>query len=185
VVWLTLGTAPRQVSIQSAAGRLLSDQRPCHLIWDPATGDIAQLISVLRAGRALGAPERLDCRGSGEHVQDVNNEGRICLQIGVLAHPAEPFTNGPMTGFGALIGWLDSWGISRRWPAGQPGPADQHEGRHVRDRGLWARGGHFGASQVPDCENTGPGDIDIDLLTGSRLHPVRPVTTPSALPMSA
>ena len=30
---------------------------------------------------------------------------------------------------------------------------------------MWARGGHYGASQVPECENIGPGSIDIDHLT--------------------
>ena len=54
-VWLTLGTAPGAVSVQSAAQRLIGEGRPCHLIWDPLTGDSAQIISVLRAGRALGA----------------------------------------------------------------------------------------------------------------------------------
>ena len=181
-VWLTLGTAPRKVSIQSAAARLLSDNRPCHLIWDPATGEIAQLISVLRAGRALGAPEQLAWSGRVEPV-NVNSEGRICVQIAVLAHPAEPFTSGPLAGIGAIIGWLDSWGVQRRWPAGRPG--DHCDGRHVRDRVLWARGGHFGASQVPDCEGTGPGTIDIDRLTGP--HPVHstPFTSAPALPIPA
>lgn len=182
-VWLTLGTTPRQVSIQSAAGRLLSDQRPCHLIWDPATGEVAQLISVLRAGRALGCPEDLGAHDSAGSVKDINGEGRICVQIGVLAHPAEPFTRGPMAGVGTIICWLDSWGIPRRWPAGRPG--DHYAGHHVRDRALWARGGHFGASQVPDCENTGPGYIDTDCLTGSHLHQVRQVAAPSAIPIPA
>ena len=30
---------------------------------------------------------------------------------------------------------------------------------------MWARGGHYGASQVPECSNVGPGGIDIDHLT--------------------
>src|SRR5262249_2679512 len=121
-VWLTLGTAPRAVSIQSAAQRLVSERRPCHLVWDAATGDIVQLISILRAGRALGAPEKLDWdpdrvpRSPG----NVNTEGRICVQIGVLGHPAEPFTGGPLAGLGAIVGWLDSWSVPRSWPAGRP-----------------------------------------------------------------
>lgn len=119
VVWMTLGTAPRQVSIQSAASRLLSDHRPCHLIWDPETGEIAQLISALRAGRALGAPERLDWSDHGQIVRDVNAEGRICVQIGVLAHSDEPFTDGPMAGIETISAWLDSWCVPRRWPAGR------------------------------------------------------------------
>ena len=47
-VWLTLGTAPGAVSVQSAAQRLIGERRPCHLIWDPLSGDMAQLISLLR-----------------------------------------------------------------------------------------------------------------------------------------
>ena len=59
-VWLTLGSPAGAVSVQSAAQRLIGEHRPCHLIWDPDTGETAQLISVLRAGRALGGPDRLD-----------------------------------------------------------------------------------------------------------------------------
>ena len=173
-VWLTLGTAPRAVSIQSAAQRLISERRPCHLIWDPATGDIVQLVSILRAGCALGAPDKLDwdpdrVRSSPENV---NTEGRICVQIGVLGHPAEPFTGGPLSGLGAIVGWLDSWSVPRRWPAGRP--AGRLAASAERSRMLWARGGHFGASQVPGCENAGPGAIDVDRLTGAHALQVHP-----------
>jgi hypothetical protein len=187
-VWLTLGTAPGSVSIQSAAARLAAEERPCHLIWDPLTGEIAQLISILRAGRALGAAEHLapvaapgprvppsSIRGAG--AADVNTEGRVCVQIGVLGHPADPFTCGPLTGVTAIVHWLDSWSIPRRWPAGRP--ADHHEGGHPADitstdanRALWALGGHFGASQVPGCTSQGPGGIDTDLLTGTHIRHV-------------
>jgi hypothetical protein len=180
-VWLTLGTAPRAVSIQSAAQRLISERRPCHLIWDPVTGDIAQLVSILRAGCALGAPEKLDwdpdrVRSSPENV---NAEGRICVQIGVLGHPAEPFTGGPLAGLGAIVGWLDSWCVPRRWPAGRP--AGCQTAAAERSRMLWARGGHFGASQVPGCENAGPGAIDVDRLTGAHVLQVHPLELPTPL----
>ena len=156
-VWLTLGTAPRAVSIQSAAQRLISERRSCHLIWDPATGDIVQLVSILRAGCALGAPDKLDwdpdrVRSSPENV---NTEGRICVQIGVLGHPAEPFTGGPPAGYLAVSA--------------------------ERSRMLWARGGHFGASQVPGCENAGPGAIDVDRLTGAQVLQVHPLELPTPL----
>jgi len=165
-VWLTLGTVPRTVSVHSAAHsvaqRLVSERHPCHLVWDPVTGEIVQLISVLRAACALGAPDHLKHAG---HVQtaDVNTEGRICVQIGVLTRSPGPFTDGPLNALGAIVTWLDSWGVPRHWPAGRPSQG----GQSVRSRALWARGGHFAASQVPGCENTGPGIIDIDRLTGS------------------
>jgi hypothetical protein len=46
---------------------------------------------------------------------------------------------------------------------------------------LWARGGHFGASQVPGCGNAGPGAIDIDRLTGGHELSAQPRELPSAL----
>ncbi len=105
----------------------------------------------------------------------MNAEGRVCVQIGVLGHPGEPFTSGPLMAIEAIVSWLDSWGVPRRWPAGRP------ERYHLdgvtiagqRSRVPWARGGHFGASQVPGCENAGPGAIDIDRITGPHGIPVR------------
>ena len=46
-------------------------------------------------------------------------------------------------------------------------------------RAVWARGGHFGASQVPGCAHVGPGAIDIHRLTGSGPHGLA-VRTPGA-----
>ena len=186
VVWLTLGTAPGAVSVQSAAQRLISERRPCHLVWDPATGDVAQLIPVLRAGRALGAADCLDwspgrTRTSPDHV---NAQGRVCVQIGVLGHPRDPFTGGALAGVEAIVGWLDSWGVARRWPSGRPegyrdGVAGLVSGSR-RSRAHWARGGHFGASQVPRCDNAGPGAIDIDRITGPHGRRSRELLAPRA-----
>ncbi len=150
-VWLTLGTAPGAVSVQSAAQRLIGERRPCHLIWDPLTGDIAQLISVLRAGRALGAADHLDW-APGQvraHPENVNAEGRVCVQIGVLGHPGQPFTGGTLAGVELIVSWLDSWGVPRRWPAGRPeGYRSEMPAAAAlvdrRSRVAWARGGHFG-----------------------------------------
>jgi len=177
-VWLTLGSIPGAVSVQSAAERLISEQRACHLIWDPLTGEVAQLVSVLRAGRALGAPDWLDWSPDriSARPRNVNTEGRICVQIGVLAAEAEPFTNGPLIGAEAILSWLDSWGVSRRWPSGRPSACHGGlpAGVRCRNRAHWARGGHFGASQVPGCENSGPGAINTDRLTGGHGLSARP-----------
>jgi hypothetical protein len=165
VVWLTLGADPRAVSVWSAAQRLNQENRPTHLVWDPLTGDIAQLLPIVRAGCALGMPEYLDYEPDRlpPHLANVNREGRLCVQIGVLGSPREPFTSFQMIGLGSILGWLDSWQIPRRWPAGQPAPYRQSA--RPRSRAVWARGGHYGASQVPECNNLGPGGIDIDHLT--------------------
>jgi hypothetical protein len=150
--------------VWSAAQRLNQESRPCHLVWDPLTGDTAQLLPIVRAGCALGTPEDLEYAPDKlPHRQaGVNREGRLCVQIGVLGSAKDPFTSYQMIGLGEILGWLDSWQIPRRWPAGQPAPYRQ--AARPRSRALWALGGHFGASQVPECESIGPGGIDIDQL---------------------
>ena len=129
VVWLTLGADPRTISVWSAAQRLNQENRSTHLVWDPLTGDIAQILPIVRAGCALGMPEYLDYAPDRlpAHPAGVNREGRLCVQIGVLGSPREPFTSFQMIGLAAILGWLDSWQIPRRWPAsaGPVPPADQ------------------------------------------------------------
>jgi hypothetical protein len=180
VVWLTLGADPRVVSVWSAAQRLNQENRSPHLVWDPLTGDIAQLLPIVRAGCALGSPEYLDYAVDRlpNRVVGVNREGRLCVQIGVLGTPREPFTSFQMIGLASILGWLDSWQIPRRWPAGQPAPFRQLN--RPRSRALWARGGHYGASQVPECDNVGPGGIDIDHLTRLDVGITREVPEPAA-----
>ena len=131
VVWLTLGADPRNVSVASAAQRLNQEDRPPHLVWDPLTGDIAQLLPIVRAGRALGTPEHLDYAPDQLPYRPagVNREGRLCVQIGVLGSAREPFTSYPMIGLAAILGWLDSWQIPRRWPAGPPPRSGSWPGR--------------------------------------------------------
>ena len=56
-VWLRVYANPRALSAQAAAERLIELGRPCHLVWNPVSGEVAQLIPAIRAGRALGWPE--------------------------------------------------------------------------------------------------------------------------------
>ena len=96
----------------------------------------------------------------------VNNEGRICAQIGVIGHGWSPFTTGPVQRAHEIVSWLDSWHVARGWPAGYPAPFPGSVRAGQQRRRHWARGGHFGASQVPGCRGAGPGAIDIERLTG-------------------
>lgn len=185
-VWQALGTDPRMVSARSAAQRLDQLGRACHLVWNPLYGEIAQLVPIVRAGCSLGCPEGLEqpqptglqARGmlagpadqaaampSAATLAEVNAEGRLCVQICVIAFAWEPFTSGPMAELESIMYWLDSWGIPRQWPAGPPAPFPYGHATH-RSRRLWARGGHFGASQVPGCTTDGPGCLDVEMVTG-------------------
>jgi hypothetical protein len=167
VVWQALSADPRLVSACSAAQRLGQEGRPPHLVWNPLSGEVAQLIPILRAGCALGGPEGLEygAANPGRPAEAINNQGRLCVQISVVALAWEPFTDGPMHGLEPILDWLDTWRVPCRWPAGRPAPFMLARGTE-RSRALWAAGGHFGASQVPGWDAAGPGHIDIDLIGG-------------------
>jgi hypothetical protein len=94
-VWLTLDADPRVISVCSAAQRLVQENRACHLVWDPLTGDLAQLLPIVRAGCALGTPENIEYAPDKLPYRQarVNREGRLCVQIGVLGSPRDPFTS--------------------------------------------------------------------------------------------
>jgi hypothetical protein len=277
-VWLVLHADPMSVSALAAAEHLIELGRPAHLVWNPLSGDVAQLIPVVRAGRALGwaggphweprsvspawgpapgwgrpgwgagsggaqardqlpgsragrpwagdsdwhqqnrwasghgraqepdweeDPDRtlnpawthgadwtpgagwthgrgrrqqatVAARPAGEPIAPpardglagVNTEGRACVQIGVIGYAWAPFTDGPLLRLREIVSWLDSWQVARRWPAGHPSPFPGTIRPGQQRRRNWARGGHFGASQVPGCRGAGPGAIDIERLTG-------------------
>ena len=231
-VWLVLHADPLTVSARAAAERLIELGRPPHLVWNPLSGDVAQLIPVVRAGRALGWPDAPHwaqerawlpeppwnpepgwgqdpdwalntgwthgadwTQGAGwthgpgrlqmaamagglpgeprapaarDGLPGVNNEGRVCVQIGVIGHGWTPFTTGPVQCAREIVSWLDSWHVARGWPAGHPAPFPGSARAGQQRRRYWARGGHFGASQVPGCSGAGPGAIDIERLTGQR-----------------
>ncbi|MGO9503118.1 MAG: hypothetical protein ACLPUO_16450 [Streptosporangiaceae bacterium] len=194
VVWESLDADPHTVSARSAAQRLIQQGRSSHLVWNPVSGDIVQLIPAVRAACALGAPATLVHAGppdpdeagtaagtaeqppaarGGPRRPGVNAEGRLCVQICVVAFAWDPFTSGPLAGLKPIMEWLGSWLIPRTWPAGRPAEFP-HGIAAPRSRRLWARGGHFGASQVPDSPAIGPGAVDIRLLTGPSAHESRP-----------
>jgi hypothetical protein len=183
VVWMTLGADPRLISAHSAAQRLNQVGRPCHLVWNPVTGETVQLIPIVRAGLALGVAGDIDHEGAdgrpeayptgplavrpNDGAADVHTEGRLCVQVGVVGFGWQPFTSGPLNGVKAILDWFDAWRIPRCWPAGRPAPFS-YSHTTVRSRRLWACGGHFGGSQVPCCMAAGPGAIDVDRLTSVR-----------------
>jgi hypothetical protein len=107
----------------------------------------------------------------------VQTEGRLCVEVGVVGFGRTSFTAGPMTGIAAIMDWLDSWQIPRRWPAGRPTPFSFAH-TTIRSRRLWACGGHFGASQVPSCLAAGPGAIEVERLTGVPIGRGRGVRLP-------
>ncbi|MDE3719953.1 hypothetical protein PWG71_01030 [Nocardiopsis sp. N85] len=172
-VWTVTGADPDAWSAREEAVRLIAEGRTVHLVWNPSSGRIAQILPATRRGTpTVGATHVY-----GSHV-DHGDEGRVCLVVAVVGHTGEPFTEGPMRGLAAVLDWLDSWGVRRDWPAGPPGVDLPIE---VRAR-EWARGGHFGHDQVPGSTDPGPGRLDtVPLLaTGGHRRDRHPELAPSA-----
>ena len=234
-VWLPVYANPLALTAHAAAERLITLGQPSHLVWNPVSGDVVQLIPALQAARALGWPESrgwlhcpawLDESGqppdtdwlraplssaaeptapaARDGLAAVNNEGRVCLQIAVLSQVWWPFTGGPAERLLAIVDWLGSWQVPRRWPAGGParfpgagpGPASHRPaprtvagrteaaGTGPGRRRNWAEGGHFAAIQVPGCAAAGAGYIDLDRPEHGQppIRPARPAGSPARTP---
>jgi hypothetical protein len=150
-VWHTSENNPLAISARSVAQLLEQRGSNAHLVWNPRSGETVQMVPATRAALLL--------------ADGVGREGRRCFQIVVVGFAREPFTGAPMKGLEVIVGWLDAWNVPRHWPAGEPLPSP--EAYHAdHDRRTWARGGHFGASQVPHANGPAPGAIDIRRITG-------------------
>jgi len=144
-VWLLLYANPLVMSARTAAERLIQLGRPCHLVWNPVSSAVAQMIPVVRAGRALGWPESQAWLAGQDWAHDagrppsrppsaagptapadrdglagINSEGRICAQIAVISQAWWPCTGRPARRLQEIVSWLDSWQVPRGWPAGRP-----------------------------------------------------------------
>jgi hypothetical protein len=53
-VWLPVYANPLVLPARVVAERLIQLGRPSHLVWNPVSGEVAQLIPAIRAARALG-----------------------------------------------------------------------------------------------------------------------------------
>lgn len=143
-VWLTTQTDPADVSARSAAAVLDQLGRPAHLVWNPLSGDVVQMVPIIRAARGLAS----------------GRDGRLCVEIRVIGLARSPFTAGPARGLSTIMAWLDTWSIPRIWPAGPP--CSEVAPTHRR---TWSSGGHFGGSQIPRAPEPGPGKIDGSVIT--------------------
>ena len=141
VVWQALGADPRLISAHSAAQRLDQEGRPPHLVWNPLSGDIAQLIPVVRAGCLLGAPESLEYGRSEPGPSPAvaaNRQGRLCVQVGVVAWAPEPVHRRPDVRRGAHPELAAVLGRAVALAGRPPGPvrAGPHYGAQPRPLGA-------------------------------------------------
>lgn len=144
----------RMTALQGAAALNRAGSTP-HFCGNPITGDLVQMLPA-----DVGAYTLANAPGGPE----TNRAGSIHMQIEMLAEAREPWTEYATPAGWAMVArlmdFLESWGIPRVWPAGQP--AATAAGPHNRIGP--GPPGHYGHSQWKDQEPSlhwDPGALDI------------------------
>lgn len=139
VVWHTTESDPG--SLDAVVRYLAANRSAPHLVWDPSTGGVVQMIPANRAARALMHPAG---------TTQTNRQGSACIQIEVIGRASHPFTARPMKGREAILSWLDSFGV----------PRAAYSGPRMGGAAWQAFRGHCGHAHVPANNHTDPGAID-------------------------
>lgn len=152
VTWHTTENYPRRTSATAIANFLNRSRNCVHIVWNPLTGEIVQMIPANRAGRGL--------RNRAYGVE-TNRAGSVNIQIEVVGQAVNPFTSSECKNLDVIVTWLRTHGIKDVFPAGQPMayPRSYGENRQ-RSTSAWLQNGHFGHSQVPENSHGDPGQIN-------------------------
>ncbi len=136
-----------------------------HLCWNPWTGEIVQLIPANIGGSALvtgnnsgSAVIQIECIGKANNLA---NSGPHNGQL------VRPLTDSPLIGFGAILAWLDSFGISRNWPAGPPLASGYGPNPTRQVFGGNSPAGHYSHSQIPGNDHGDPGLVNVANFGGT------------------
>jgi hypothetical protein len=140
---------------------LISMHYEPHIVWNPWTGEIAQLLPANTAGSVLK---------SGNVNGSVNIGIEAIGRAGVVG--MRPFYDSPMKNFDKIMSWLRSWGIPDAWPAGAPLSYPSSAGYGNPQRAKWGPSGHYGHSQWPNNDHGDPGLTKIELWGATPTNPV-------------
>lgn len=170
VVWHTTENDPKTTSATNIANYLNNSGNQVHIVWNPVTGEIVQMIPADRAGRGL------ENHAGGV---ETNRQGTVCIQIEVVGKATQPFTATACKGLDQIVTWLRSLGIPDAWPSGSPLPYPKSYGSNGQRAVFnWSKGGHFSHSQVPENVHGDPGAVDITKILSAGVRPVVPAPRP-------
>lgn len=140
VVWHTTENDPTKTTATNVAKYLQRSGNGVHIVWNPHSGEIVQMIPGNRAGRGLA-----NLPGG---VQ-TNRAGIVVIQIEVVGRASQPFTSSRCLNLAKIQAWLLALGIPQIW-----------SGTTNRSTTNWAKGGHFGHADVPENSHWDPGAVN-------------------------
>lgn len=159
VTWHTTESPAGQSYFYSVAAYLTRVAAEPQVIYDPVSDLLGQFGPLNKSGRAL--------RNDG--ARRTNREGKVNIQVEVLARAASPWTKGfdlaKKPNYRKLLTAARAHGVPDVWPAGKP--AATATAATSRDRTTWqTKGGHFGHCHVPGNDHWDPGAIDTSIVPG-------------------
>jgi len=148
VVWHTSESGHEPGAIRGVASWVKQQGSEYHLLWNPWTGELLQLIAASQSARAL--------RNASAGYR-TNRKGTRLIQVCVVGRTAErPLAGGsPLIGWDGLRAWLASHGI----------PETDRTGS--RGRARWESSGVHRHADAPGNDHTDPGPIDFARLYGN------------------
>lgn len=163
VVWHTTENDPATTTATNIAAYLQRSGNTVHLVWNPISGEIVQMIPANLGGKGL------ENRAGGVQT---NRGGTYVIQVEVVGRASRPFTSGPMVGLSRIQAWLASLGVPAVW-----------SGTPDRSTVNWAKGGHFGHADVPENSHWDPGKVNKALLANAPT-PTAPPTPEVDMPLT-
>jgi hypothetical protein len=156
----------------SMASYLINAGFEPQVLYDPKSDRLGQFGPLTQSARAL----------KNDGTRRTNREGRVNIQVEVVAMPSPPWTNGfdPATkpNFRKLLAAGRAHGIPDVWPAGPP--VASSSAPMPRRRDIWqSKPGHYGHCHVPGNTHWDPGGIDTAKVPGKA---ATPTPTPAPKP---
>jgi hypothetical protein len=142
-----------------------------HLVWDPFTGQIAQLYPADSRSKSV-----VDLAGGTR----TNRAGKYVIQIEAVFFPYTRYqgktyatlADTPCKGWDSINAWTRSLGIPDAWPMGHPTDFTPH-----RSESVWeTQGGWYAHAQVPENDHVDPGSWP------AFTAPVKPTPAPTYEP---
>lgn len=179
-------SAKRAVMHWTASSRNASPKSQADYMWNSSGGSTGYHLIVpiddngyrplqLRAASCAAG----SLYNSGQLARSPNREGSVNIQVSMVCTTGDdPFVKGPGPWWGAVLAWLDGWGIPRQFVAGD------WNANAVMSTSSWysSTGGYTAHKQVPEVPGTvrkpDPGPVAAEVLWAGTTPPPQPQPEP-------
>lgn len=144
-----------------------------HLIWDPFTGQIAQMFPA--DSRSLSLKNDGSFRTNRSGTYNIQVEIVFTQDEVVNGKTYHSVADTPRKNLDVIVNWARSLGVPDVWPAGQPTSQVRNT---VSDSFYNSHAGHYGHCNVPGNDHVDPGNIGNIFNLGGGTPTPTPVYAP-------